>query len=74
MPETPCNCSPNALDPNRMTPAERLAEIGEILAAGIHRLKARESARPAGDRGDLSLAIPAHQSRDGRKRRTRERP
>jgi hypothetical protein len=27
--------STNALDPNRMTAAERLAEIGEILAAGL---------------------------------------
>jgi hypothetical protein len=32
----------NALDPNRMTAAERLAEVGEILAAGLLRLRARE--------------------------------
>ena len=32
----------NALDPNRMTPAERLAELGRILAAGLIRMKARE--------------------------------
>jgi hypothetical protein len=31
----------NALDPNLMTPAERLREVGEILAAGLLRLKAR---------------------------------
>ena len=30
----------NALDPNRMTPAERLAELGRILAAGLIRMKA----------------------------------
>lgn len=32
----------NALDPNCMTAAERLAEIGEILAAGLKRLRLRE--------------------------------
>ena len=31
----------NALDPNLMTAAERLAEIGEILAAGLLRLRAK---------------------------------
>ena len=38
----------NALDPNRMTAAERLAEIGEILAAGLRRLRAREQETFAG--------------------------
>jgi hypothetical protein len=33
----------NALDPNLMTATERLAEIGEILAAGLLRLRARET-------------------------------
>jgi hypothetical protein len=32
---------PNALQPDLMTPAERLDEIAEILAAGILRLRAR---------------------------------
>jgi hypothetical protein len=40
----------NALDPNLMTPSERLSEIGEILAAGILRLKARESVGAPVDR------------------------
>jgi hypothetical protein len=31
----------NALDPNLMTPAERLREVGEILAAGLLRLRTR---------------------------------
>ena len=35
--------SQNALDPNLMTAAERLTEIGEILAAGLLRLRARET-------------------------------
>jgi hypothetical protein len=64
----------NALDPNLMTAAERLDEIAAILAAGILRLKAREPARTASDRGDLSLAIPAHPSRHGRKPKRRESP
>ncbi|MFZ1413271.1 MAG: hypothetical protein WAS73_01645 [Defluviicoccus sp.] len=51
-----------------MTAAERLEEIAAILAAGLLRLKARESARAAGDRGDVCLAIPARPSRHGRKR------
>ena len=38
----------NALDPNLMTAAERLAEIGEILAAGLLRLRARERETAAG--------------------------
>jgi hypothetical protein len=32
---------PNALHPDLMTPAERLDEIAEILAAGILRVRAR---------------------------------
>ncbi len=64
----------NALDPKLMTAAERLDEIAAILAAGILRLKARQAAHRPRDLGDLSLAIPARQSRHGRKRRTRERP
>ena len=65
---------PNALDPNLMTAAERLDEIAQILVAGLMRLKARQAASPVRDRGDLSLAIPAHQSRHGRKPRRREKP
>jgi hypothetical protein len=34
---------PNAIDPDRMTPEERLAEIGRILGAGLVRLHARKS-------------------------------
>ena len=60
----------NALDPDLMTPAERLAEIGEILAAGLLRLRARE--REAGDHGDVSLDFPATPSVHARKHRYRE--
>lgn len=57
MPETPYTCSPNALDPNRMTAAEWIAEIGEILAASIVRL--RSKGQQTGDRRDLSLDFTA---------------
>jgi hypothetical protein len=62
----------NALDPNLMTAAERLNEIGEILAAGIMRLRAKTQ-KGEGHR-DIPLDFPAHQSRHGRNRRRRERP
>ena len=60
----------NALDPNLMTASERLTEIGEILATGLLRLRARE--REAGDRRDLSLDFPVNQSVHARKRMNRE--
>jgi hypothetical protein len=60
----------NALDPNLMTAAERLTEIGEILAAGLLRLRARE--HEAGNHGDVSLDFPATPSVHARKRRHRE--
>ena len=54
----------NALDPNRMTAAERLAEIGEILAAGLLRLRAREQEIFAGRPPEPTKARPSlHRSR-----------
>jgi hypothetical protein len=41
---------------------ERIAEIGEILAAGLTRLWARKSSGKSADRGESSLALPADQS------------
>jgi len=35
--------APNALSPDRMTPQERLAEVAEILSAGLMRLSAAKS-------------------------------
>ena len=63
---------PNALDPNLMTAPERLTEIGEILAAGLLRLRAKHS--QTGDGRDYSLDFPAHRSRHGRNQRRREKP
>jgi hypothetical protein len=60
----------NALDPNLMSAAERLTEVGEILAAGLLRLRARQ--REAGDHGNVSLDFPATPSVHARKRRHRE--
>ena len=62
----------NALDPNLMTAAERLAEIGETLAAGILRLRAKT--QKGGDLRDIPLDFPAHRSRHGRNQRRREKP
>jgi hypothetical protein len=57
----------NALDPNLMTASERLTEVGEILAAGLLRLRARE--HEARDHGDVSLDFSASQSVHARNRR-----
>ena len=51
----------NALDPNLMTPPERLREIGEILARGLIRLRARQSRRVSDDHGDSYLDFSADQ-------------
>jgi hypothetical protein len=41
---------------------ERIAEIGEILAAGLVRLRARQSSQTLGSSGESSLACVGHQS------------
>ena len=43
------------IDPGRPSTAERLAEIAEILAAGLIRLKTRQSTSISRDCGDSSL-------------------
>ena len=59
---------PNSFPPNRMSPAERVAEIGRILAAGLIRMKARQSSPLSADRGestvDLSGAKSGHATRN----------
>ena len=59
----------NALAPDRMTAEERLREIGEILAAGLLRLRAKKQENGH----ESSLDLPANRSVHGRKRRRRER-
>jgi hypothetical protein len=63
----------NALDPNLMTAEERLREIGEILAAGLLRLRAKQAAE-SGYRRETFLDFPASQSVHGRTRRNKEKP
>lgn len=52
----------NALDPRRMTAAERLDEIAEILAEALMRLRARKSSALSADCGESCLDLPATQS------------
>jgi len=46
---------PSPLHPDRLKPTDRLAELGQILAAGLMRLHARKSSRLSADRGDSSV-------------------
>ncbi|CAA7620984.1 conserved hypothetical protein [Magnetospirillum sp. LM-5] len=48
---------PNALHPDRMSTAERLDEVADILAAGLIRLKARKSRVLSADTGDSRLDL-----------------
>jgi hypothetical protein len=57
-----CRGTPvNALNPDRMTAAERLAEIAEILARGLMRLQARQSSQKSGHYGDSYLDFAPNQ-------------
>jgi hypothetical protein len=49
----------NPLRPDLLTPAERLDEIAEILAAGLMRLRARKSSPLSRDHGESSLDFSA---------------
>jgi len=51
----------NSLDPDRMTSAERLDEVGDLLAAAFIRLQQRKSSPLSGDCGEIHLDFPAHQ-------------
>jgi hypothetical protein len=62
---------PNGLDPNMMTPAERIAEVCRILAAGLVRLHARKSTRLSADLGESSLDTSADRSGHARVAMTR---
>lgn len=55
----------NALHPDRMSAAERLDEIAEILAAGLMRLQARKSSPLSPTGGESLLDCAAHQSSHG---------
>ena len=64
----------NALSPDLMTAAERLAEIGEILAAGLIRLRARQrEAEARASVEKVSLDFPADRSVHGQTLRGRRK-
>jgi hypothetical protein len=50
------------INANKLTSAERLDEVAEILAAGLMRLNARQSTSLSGATGDSSLDCAAPQS------------
>ena len=55
----------NPILPGRMTAAERLDEIADILAAGLIRLRARKSSGLSANHGESSLDFSPHQSGHG---------
>jgi hypothetical protein len=52
----------DAVESPRDCARERIAEIGEILAAGLIRLRARQSSQLSSGNGESSLASLASQS------------
>lgn len=54
--------SPNPLLPVRMSASERLSEAAETLAAGVMRLRARQSSRLSGERENSFVDFTANQS------------
>ncbi len=52
----------SVIRPDLMSPAERLAEIVEILAAGVVRLRARQSSSLLPPPGESSLDYAGDQS------------
>ena len=46
---------PSPVSADHLPPADRLAELGELLAAGLMRLQAGKSSRLSADRGDSSV-------------------
>ena len=53
---------PNMLCPDRMSPAERRAELGRILATGLIRLMNAKRAQLSARGGDCSLHFRLDQS------------
>lgn len=52
----------NALPPGRMAPAERRAELCQILALGLIRLRLHQSSRECSEAGESSLHFGRDQS------------
>lgn len=53
---------PNPLPPDRMTAAERRAELCRLLALGLIRLRQRDTAQLSDGFGESSLHNSSHQS------------
>ena len=53
---------PNPLPPDRMTAAERRAELSGLLARGVLRLLSRAPGQLSEPEGDSSLHFPPEQS------------
>ena len=62
---------PNPLNPDRMTPKERLAEVTRILALGLIRLRGRQSTQVSARVGEISLHFPPDQSGHAKPKRRR---
>ena len=56
----------NTLNPHQMSPADRLDEIGDLLAAALIRLLARKSSSLSGDDGEMRLDFSPTQRGHGR--------
>ena len=54
---------PNPLPPERMTSTERHAELCQLLARGVIRLRQREGGHPVEDYGESCLHLPADRCR-----------
>ena len=53
---------PNPLPPDQMTPAERRAELCELLATAVVRLVDRDCDQLSKNSGDCSLHLPIKKS------------
>ncbi len=59
----PSLAGPNAIDPERMTPEDRIAEIGRILGLGLVRLHGAKSTSLSAGCGDSYLDYSPNQRR-----------
>lgn len=53
---------PNPLSPDKLTPAERRAELCGLLALGLVRLRMQKRDQRSSGAGDISLHNPPEQS------------
>jgi hypothetical protein len=63
---------PNPLPPDKMTAAERHAELCRLLALGIVRLQLRDRGELTEEKGEIRLHSPADQCRHATPTRRRK--